>query len=70
MAEAKLGIPVFLPGNNRDWDEIAGVMTVSDTGRIELQLKTPEHGMKIVEMMNAGKLIAVSFDYVPEKTDG
>jgi len=66
MAEASIMIPVFLPGNSRDWDEVAGVATINEEGDIVVKLQRPEHGMKLVEEQQAGRLICLAFDYTPK----
>ena len=66
MADFKARIPVFLPGNHRDFTEINGVATISDKGEVHIQLHHPEHAMHLAQLFNEGCLISVAFDYLPE----
>lgn len=67
MAEAHIAVPVFLPGNERNWEEVRGIASVNETGEIVVKLQNPKHAMKLAEDHRKGKLIAVSFDYLPDK---
>lgn len=66
-AKMQTRIPVFLPGNQRDFLEINGVATISENGEINVTLQHPEHAMHLAAMANAGRIIALSFDYLPEE---
>lgn len=66
MAQVRMRIPVFLPGNSRDWTEINGVATINEEGDVHVQLQK-EHAMALAEMAKNGQIIALSFDYLEEK---
>lgn len=59
-------IPVFLPGNQRDFTEIKGVATISETGEVSIILQRPEHAKGLADLAKEGRIIALSFDYLPE----
>lgn len=60
-------IPVFLPGNDRLYEEIAGVMTISEDGSdISVRLYSPQHALKLAEMIQNGQLLCLAFDYKKE----
>lgn len=56
-------IPVFLPGNNRDWSEVAGVATISEDGEIVIKLHSKEAAQHLIKLSLDKVIYAVSFDY-------
>lgn len=60
-------IPVFLPGNQRNFDEIRGVAEIDpNDGEIKVKLQHKEHAERLVEMARKGQIISLSFDYLAE----
>lgn len=63
MDTVKMELPVFLPGNHRDWTEFEGIATITEIGEIHIRLRDPEASKTLVEMAREGTLYQVSFDY-------
>lgn len=63
MLLAEMKLPVFLPGNNRDWQQVDGVATIDSEGEIHVKLLKPENAQLLVEMGEEGILMQLSFDY-------
>lgn len=61
-ADIDIEIPVFLPGNNRDWTKVDGRARIIADGRILIALK-PEDAVRLIEMARAGLLYQCAFDY-------
>lgn len=62
MDLAEIQLPVFLPGNNRNWDQIDGTARITSEGEVVVQLK-PEDAVRLVEMGERGILVQLAFDY-------
>ena len=62
MPRGELRLPVFLPGTDRSWTEVAGVCTIHTDG-IHITLENQEDMDKLVEMAQERVLLQVSFDY-------
>lgn len=56
-------LPVFLPGNSRDWNEVRGKATITDDGRVIVELLDKEDTKRLIATTMDGVLMAVSFDY-------
>ena len=56
-------IPVFLPGNNRNWTRVDGVMRIYPGGTMTVHLKDEEQARELARMAEEGILLQVSFDY-------
>lgn len=62
MTSVIMQLPVFLPGNNRNWDQIDGVLTITEDGTINIKLD--ESGTaRLVDAAKKDILIQCSFDY-------
>lgn len=59
---ATLRLPVFLPGNNRDWQKVDGVATITDDGKIVVTVE-PHKAEMLVLMAKNDLLFQLSFDY-------
>lgn len=59
---AELRLPVFLPGNNRDWQKIDGSARITDAGEIIVTI-SEESTAKLVKMAENNILLQLSFDY-------
>lgn len=55
-------LPVFLPGNNRNWDKFEGKAEINEEGEIKITLK-PEDAVRLVDLATRGVLFQCSFDY-------
>jgi hypothetical protein len=60
----QLLLPVFLPGNNRDFKEIQGLADINDEGQIIITLQHKSAGLELLKMRNDGILFACAFDYL------
>lgn len=60
-------LPVFLPGNNRDFKEIQGLADINAEGQIVITLQHKEAGLELLKMRADGILFACAFDYLPPK---
>jgi hypothetical protein len=68
--KAQMPLPVFLPGNNRDFQEIQGVAEINAEGQIVITLQHKDAGLALFKMKQEGILFACSFDYMdPAKED-
>lgn len=56
-------LPVFLPGNNRDWTKVDGVLNLTDDGEMAIRLRDNAHVGDLLAMAEANVLLQVSFDY-------
>lgn len=56
-------LPVFMPGNNRNWHRVDAKLTVTEDGRIEMQLLRDELHEELLRQWREGILMQVSFDY-------
>lgn len=63
MGDSTVQLPVFLPGNNRDWVMVDGVATITEEGEINVKLHDPEKAQQLVEMFKERILLQISFDY-------
>lgn len=59
----EMTLPVFLPGNNRNWEEVAGQASIEADGRILIALQKDEDAKELIEMAKIGALYQLSFDY-------
>lgn len=57
------GLPVFLPGNDRDWREVKGSAHIDPEGKIVITLFNKEDAEALAEMSRNGILWQVGFDY-------
>jgi hypothetical protein len=55
-------LPVFLPGNNRNWEQVDGLCWVSEEGQLVIQV-SPENAALLVDQAKRGILYQVSLDY-------
>ncbi len=62
MHLALLKLPVFLPGNNRNWTQVDGVARITDRGVLTVEL-SEENAKRLVNLAEKGILLQVSFDY-------
>ena len=64
-------IPVFMPGNNRDWREIRGMARITAEGDISVRLKDRKDALELIRMWDEGILWQLSFDYkmTPEQIE-
>ena len=62
--KVQMPLPVFLPGNNRDFKEIQGVAEINDEGQIIITLQHKEAGLALFQMKQEGLLFACAFDYI------
>lgn len=60
LAEIKL--PVFLPNNNRNWDQVDGIATISEEGEVVIKLK-PEAAEQLLNLARNNILVQCSFDF-------
>ena len=63
----QMPIPVFLPGNDRNFNEIQGVAEINPEGQIIITLQHKEAGLELFKMKQEGILFACAFDYIPPK---
>lgn len=56
-------LPVYMPGNNRNWEQVDGVLTIKDDNTITLRLTKEEYAAELVEQARRNVLWQVSFDY-------
>lgn len=63
MSNVEMNLPVFLPGNNRDWSEVKAVARIDGSGEIHIRLMNPADGQRLVQMAADGILYQCSFDY-------
>lgn len=63
MAEIKAQLPVYLPGNDRDWTKVQGLATVTDEGEINIKLRDKNYAIDLANMFKKGILIQLAFDY-------
>lgn len=69
MDSIVIKLPAFLPGNNRNWDQVDGIATITEDGKINVRFQNPEDGKRLVEMARNNILFQISFDYrMPSKT--
>lgn len=64
IKKVQMPLPVFLPGNDRDWKEIKGVAEISADGEIHIKLERKEAGLELFQMQQDGILFALGFDYM------
>jgi hypothetical protein len=65
MAEVRKPIPVFLPGSSRDWEQVAGIATITDEGEINIKLHSKTMALELVENWTKdNKIVSCGFDYV------
>lgn len=62
-------LPVFMPGNNRNWEQVDGRLTVFESGPAELSLRNPVHHEALIDQARRGILLQVSFDYRAPQDD-
>jgi len=62
MPNLKHPIPVFLPGNNRNWEKVDGVCEIDEGGKIIITLK-PEAAGRMIALALNDILLQCSFDY-------
>ncbi len=62
MDLATIQLPVFLPGNNRNWKQVDGVARITSEGEVVVKLN-PENAESLVEMAKRGILVQLAFDY-------
>ncbi len=68
MDLATLQLPVFLPGSNRNWEEVKGVARFTAEGEVVVKLQ-PEDAGRLIAMARRGILVQLAFDYrVPAET--
>ncbi len=68
MDLAEIQLPVFLPGNNRNWEKIDGKARITAEGEVVVKLQL-EDAARLVEMAKKGILVQLAFDYkMPAKT--
>lgn len=60
--EVVMELPVFLPGNNRDWTQVAGRAHITSDGLIVVHLK-PEDTERLIKLARDGILYQCAFDY-------
>lgn len=63
MADAKMALPVFLPGAERTWEEVVAMATVNDEGQVLIQFNHVEHARALVKERDSGRLICLAFEY-------
>lgn len=63
MAQVRGHLPVYLPGNNRDWNEVPGLATISDNGEINIKLADKRMALNLAKMFQQGTLLQLAFDY-------
>jgi len=56
-------LPVFMPGNNRNWEQVDGRLSVSQDGAIVLNLHKEELQEELLRQWRDNILWQVSFDY-------
>lgn len=56
-------LPVYMPGNNRNWEQVDAVLTIADDNSISLKLKNDDYAEELVEQARQNILWQVSFDY-------
>lgn len=56
-------LPVFLPGNNRDWTEVQGRAVISSKGEIIIKLVREEDTQRLIKQAQEGILWQLSLDY-------
>lgn len=65
MTDVRKPIPVFLPGTNRDWEQVAGIATITEEGEINIKLHSKQMALDLVERWtNEDKIVGCSFAYV------
>lgn len=63
MPRAEIELPIFLPGNNRDWTKADGLATITNDGEIHIRLRDPQAASMLVEMAQERIPLQVAFDY-------
>lgn len=63
MPEMVMSLPVFLPGNNRDWREVPGRATITEDGEVNIRFSSPEDAKALARMAKNGILLQMVFDY-------
>jgi len=56
-------MPVYLPGQSRDWHRYSGIAKISKTGDIVIKLMDKRAAVGLIDMALEKNLLAVSFDY-------
>lgn len=58
------GIPVFLPGTNRNWEDHRGIMRINKlTGEMSVIFQDPHNIQRLLALAEIGVLMQVAFDY-------
>ena len=68
MAQTYVQLPVFLPGNDRDWTKHDGVATITDDGEIRVKLFDKRAAIDLGQMAKKNILLQLAFDYRMDET--
>lgn len=61
--QVAMSLPVFLPGNNRNWEEVQGRAIINNDGQIIVDIQNPDHAGELVEMAKKELLFQIAIDY-------
>ncbi len=62
-SRAIIDLPVHMPGNNRNWETVAGVAKVTADGSVRVTFSDPKSSDALVHMAEERILLQLSFDY-------
>lgn len=65
---ADLRLPVYMPGDNHEHREVAGVATITAQGKMVIMFRDWNDGLRLVQDAERGILLSVHIDY--KETDG
>lgn len=60
---AIIDIPIHMPGNNRNWETVAGTASILSDGTVQIKFKQEASSDALVAMAEKNLLLQLAFDY-------